>query len=199
MGRGDGSRAMSRVDLHPATWLLECVLPDRDRDAVLGDLIEEYGLRLQSQPRAAASQWVWAQVLSSMPRLVWSALVAGKWYYALGIAIAVFIAIGALETAINVLLVARLPFSPMICMFLGIAVGLASLTFGGYLAAWLRPAAAIFFAAGQGLMGIALMITRSDAYPLWGQLVLLVLCTAASLAGGVLRIRGKRRARRPAP
>ena len=47
-----------------ACWLLESLLPDPYREAALGDLIEEYALRIESTSRFTASRWFWESSLS---------------------------------------------------------------------------------------------------------------------------------------
>jgi hypothetical protein len=44
-----------------ACWLLESVIPVPYREAMLGDLIEEYTLRAKSASPFTASRWFWGQ------------------------------------------------------------------------------------------------------------------------------------------
>jgi hypothetical protein len=55
-----------------ACWLLQSVLPVSYRGAMLGDLIEEYTLRVESTSPSAASRWFWSQACRSVPFMVWS-------------------------------------------------------------------------------------------------------------------------------
>jgi hypothetical protein len=57
-----------------ACWLLETVVPTPYREAILGDLIEEYTLRTESTSRFTASRWFWSQTCRSVPSMVWSSL-----------------------------------------------------------------------------------------------------------------------------
>ena len=82
-----------------ATWLLERVLPERDREAILGDLIEEYELRARSTTPWMVSRWYWGQVCRSIPRMVWGSVSRGRWLPTLGVAMGAYIAAGALEFA----------------------------------------------------------------------------------------------------
>jgi hypothetical protein len=50
--------------------LLQLALPADDRDAFLGDLIEEAHLRRPFSSEAQLARWVWAQALRSLPPLV---------------------------------------------------------------------------------------------------------------------------------
>ena len=69
-----------RYDCPPALvcWLLESVVPTRYREAMLGDLIEEYNLRVKTSSRLTASRWFWSQACRSIPSTVWSSLRSRK-------------------------------------------------------------------------------------------------------------------------
>ncbi len=58
--------------------LLESVVPARYREAMLGDLIEEYNLRVESASPLTASRWVWSQAFRSVTSIAWSWLRGGK-------------------------------------------------------------------------------------------------------------------------
>ena len=62
---------------------------------------------------------------------------------------------------------------------------------GGYLAAWIRPRAAVTLAVITAVMGVVSLAVTGDAAPLWYQIALIVMGPLASLAGGRIRIRGK--------
>jgi hypothetical protein len=47
-----------------ATWLLRRLLPERDREVVMGDLAEEYALRARSASAWTVSHWYCGQALS---------------------------------------------------------------------------------------------------------------------------------------
>lgn len=69
-----------------ACCLLESLLPDPYREAVLGDLIEEYTLRVESTSRLTASRWFWSQTFRSAPSMVWSSLRSGNCFVNITIA-----------------------------------------------------------------------------------------------------------------
>jgi periplasmic protein TonB len=59
----------SSEQMHPpqmALRLLELVLPEREQDSVIGDLMEEYEALLQVRCVAAARRWLWWQALHSI-------------------------------------------------------------------------------------------------------------------------------------
>jgi hypothetical protein len=57
-----------------ACLLLESLLPGPYREALLGDLVEEYRLRIESASPFTASRWFWSQACRSVPPMVWSSL-----------------------------------------------------------------------------------------------------------------------------
>jgi hypothetical protein len=50
-------------------WILERTIPSRDRDAILGDLVEEFAAR-----GAGARAWLWRQALGSIVPLMTAGL-----------------------------------------------------------------------------------------------------------------------------
>jgi len=174
-----------------ASWLLETVVPERNREAVLGDLIEEFTIRTESDRPRAASLWYWEQVCRSIPRMLWTSM-QEEWLRALPIAISAYIAAGMLEfvvtTQISRLFSLGAPFDTVVSMI----VGLTTMVFAGYIAARIRPAAATVVASIAFIVVAALMMTRSDTAPLWYQLAFLTAGPLAPLMGGALCLRRTR-------
>jgi len=176
------------VSHHPpsriATWLLERVLPERDRDALVGDLIEEYELRAQSSTPSIASRWYWGQACRCLPRMVWDSV--NRWLPTLGVATGAYIAAGALEFG-GTVVISKL-FTPAAAVFtvVSVVVGLATLVIGGYVATWIRPGAGTVMAVIVMIVVAVLMATTSGSEPLWYGLTFLVAGPLAALAGGAL-------------
>lgn len=80
-------------------WLLESFTPAKYREAMLGDLIEEYNLRAKSASPLAASRWFWSQACRSIPSIVWSSLRSGNWLISMSIAAGVYIVMAMLKLA----------------------------------------------------------------------------------------------------
>jgi hypothetical protein len=150
-----------------AAWLLGRVVPESDRDPVLGDLAEEYALRARSSDRATVSRWYWGQVCRSIPRMLWDSIRPGRWLSTLGVALAAYILSNALEfgatVAIARVLAPKTPLFTVISLF----VGLATLGFSGYLAARIRPAAATALAAIVMIVVAVLLVTMTGSVALW--------------------------------
>jgi hypothetical protein len=169
-----------------ATWLLGCLLPPRDREAVLGDLIEEYAIRAGSPPLSTVARWYWWQVSRSIPQILWSSIRREGLLSTLGVAFGAYIAAGLLEFA-GVAAISKLlgpnagPFA-----VLNVVIGLATMVLGGYVAAWIRPGAASALAGMVMIAVVILMVTMSDSAPLWYGLTFLIVGPLAALAGGTL-------------
>ncbi len=178
-----------------ATWLLGCFLPESDRETVLGDLVEEYGIRVQSASISNGAGWYWRQVWHSIPAVLWMGIRRGGWLSTVGVAIAAYILAGMIEF-VGLAVMARL-LSPVGRAFpvLSVIVGLATMVLGGYLASWIRPAAATVFAAIELIVIVMLFVTMRDSAPVWYGLTFLIFGPVAALAGGTLcRVRRAGRA-----
>jgi hypothetical protein len=170
-----------------AMWLLHCVLPSRDRDVVLGDLYEEYGIRAAVSV-SAANRWYWGQACRSIPRLVLAAVRRGRWLLTLSIALAAYVVVGTINVVVAAVVARLLDDEVATSRVSGMFVGLTAIAAGGYIAAWIRPAAAIMLGALVAIVAIILMVSPSDTAPLWYQLTFLVFGPMAATAGGALRV-----------
>lgn len=133
-----------------ACWLLGSVAPAPYRDAVLGDLIEEYALRAESASPLSASRWFWSQACRSIPSMVWSSLRSQlrspDWLVSMSIAMSVYIVMGMLKYAAD-LTISRL-VAPQQATYIVLApvVFLTATSIGGCIAARIRRGATIFLA-----------------------------------------------------
>jgi hypothetical protein len=178
-----------------ATALLGCFLPESERDAILGDLVEEYGVRVRSIPAAEAARWYWSQVWRSILPVLRVGIGRGGWLVTVGAAIAAYLVAGAIEfVGIGMIAKWLRPVGPVFSI-LSVIVGLATMVLGGYVAAWIRPAAAPVLAAIVVLAVLVLFAVARDSAPLWYGFAFLVFGPVAALGGGAL-CRG-RRADRP--
>jgi hypothetical protein len=129
-----------------ACWLLASVIPAPYREAMLGDLIEEYTLRAESASPFTASRWFWGQACRSAPSMVWSWLRSRDWLTSMGIAIGVYIAMGTLKLAADLAISRFVAPRPMTEVVLAPVVFLATTSISGCIAARIRPGATIFLA-----------------------------------------------------
>jgi hypothetical protein len=128
-----------------ACWLLESV-PVPYREAMLGDLIEEYTLRAESASPLAASRWFWSQACRSLPSMVWSSLRSRDWLISMSIAIGVYIIMGTLKFATDLTISKFVAPQQTTYVILAPVVFLATTSIGGCVAARIRRGATIFLA-----------------------------------------------------
>ena len=128
-----------------ACWLLESVIPVPYREAMLGDLIEEYTLRAESASPFTASRWFWSQAWRSVPSMMWSWL-RRDWLISVSIAIGVYIVMGTLKLAADLAISKFVAPRPMTEVVLAPVVFLATTSISGCMAARIRPGATIFLA-----------------------------------------------------
>jgi hypothetical protein len=178
-----------------AIWLLEHLLPEGDREAIVGDLIEEFALRARTSTRTPTAWWCWGQVVRSIPPVLWSDLRRGHWFGTLGVAIVAYVAASVLESVGVALVLELLHPDPRLAIVLSAIIGLATMVLGGYAAASIRQGAAQALAAIILVVVAVLFVTIPRSAPLWYGLTFLVAGPVAALAGGRLNlIRQGRRA-----
>jgi hypothetical protein len=129
-----------------ACWLLESVVPAPHREAMLGDLIEEYALRAESDSPIAASRWFWSQACRSVPSMVRSSLRSRDWLVSMCIAMGVYIVMGTLKLAADLAISKFVAPRPMTEVVLAPVVFLVTTSISGCIAARIRSGATIFLA-----------------------------------------------------
>jgi hypothetical protein len=166
--------------------LLECVLPGRECDYVMGDLIEEYALRAQRSAAMPVRCWYTMQVCRSIVPLLWMSTARAGWLGTLGIAGAAWMAASIVE-ALGVMLL-QLVLAPESFVFtLGsMAIGLATIAGGGYLAGRIRQPSPMVMAVIVLLVVVVLMATASETAPSWYAVVFLVGGPVAAVGGGII-------------
>ena len=170
-----------------ATWLLECFLADAEREAILGDLLEEHGIRIRTGSPSDAARWYWSQVGRSLLPVLHAGVRRGGWLVTTVVAVDAYLLAGTIEFVGTGLMARALSPAGLAFWLLSAIVGLATMMLGGYVAAWIRPAAAPVLAAIVMLVVLALFATAPGSAPLWYGLAFLVFGPVAALAGGALR------------
>ena len=169
-----------------ANWILSRLLPEAQRDAVLGDLIEERALRSARSHTPNESWWYLSQVSRSLLPLLWAAARRGHWLATLGAAVAAYGLIKIIESASEVTLFAL--FTPQSSAFvLALYIfGPANMMLGGYVAGRIRPGAATALAVISIIMVLQWMATAGSTVSIWFAAYFLVICPLTALAGGAL-------------
>ena len=160
-----------------ACWLLETVVPTPYREAILGDLIEEYTLRTESTSRFTASRWFWSQTCRSVPSMVWSSLRSRDCLISISIAVGVYIVMEILEYAANLTISKWVAPQPTTYVVLAPVVFLTASAIGGCVAARIRRGATKFLALIV-MITVAVLIDLKDCtipVPWWYQFGFLTL------------------------
>jgi hypothetical protein len=181
---------MSPSTLALSQRILARLMPPAQAEALLGDLLEECRLRLQTGSQISVAGWYWMQLASSMPVLLWTSLRRGAWFITIVTAVVSYIAAAGIQLALGYTL------SPMttsesvrlVIVLLSFAAALAPC---GYVAASIRPGAARLLAF-LVFATICVMLAISTRAPLWFEWSLLVLGPAATIAGAALSGRLRR-------
>jgi hypothetical protein len=129
-----------------ACWFLDSVTPVPYREALLGDLIEEYTLRAESASPLTASRWFWSQACRSAASVFWSSLRSGDWLISMSIAMGVYIAMGMLKFVADVTISKLLAPEQATYVVLAPVVFLTTTAIGGWVASRIRRSATIFLA-----------------------------------------------------
>ena len=183
---------MSPSTLVRVQWILTWLMPSAYAEALLGDLLEERRLRLHVSSPTSVARWYWMQLASSLPVLLWASLYRRSSLLTLVIAVASYLAAGA------VAFVLRAALSPMTTSTFARTVidvllcGVIAMTAAGYVAALIRPNAAPLLAALVLVAAPLMMAFDPDSVPLWYEGSFLVLGSLAPIAGAALARRWRR-------
>ena len=179
-----------------AEALVAALLADAHvREAVLGDLAEDYQLLAGESP-ARAARWYWSQLVrSAIPFALMSVIGTGwRGWMRLGWAIlAGYACLAMLVVLTNLLVQGLLPYRPG-----DFAMPAASLAFGvgcaiaaGYVPPRIRPPAPIAPACALGIAAALLsagsLAAGGDGSPLWYQIGLMAVVLPAVVAGASVR------------
>src|SRR5665213_2506527 len=83
--------------LHVAMWMLSRLAAAQEREALVGDLMEEHALRATAISSAAALKWCLQQVCASALPLLWGRLRWATGMTTFGVAVLAYSAVGAVE------------------------------------------------------------------------------------------------------
>jgi hypothetical protein len=129
-----------------ACWFLESVVPVPYREAMVGDLIEEYTLRAESTSPLTASRWFWSQACRSVASMVWSTLRNQDWLISMSIAMGVYDVMGMLKFAADLTISKLVAPEQTTHVVLAPVVFLTTTAIGGCVASRIRHGATIFLA-----------------------------------------------------
>jgi len=164
-------------------WLLEFILPVSYRREMLGDLIEEYNLRMHSTSALELSLWFWSQTCRSVPSILWSLLRNGDWFTRLMTAFVVYIAMAILHCSAGAAVSKLIAPGEITRVVLAPILFLVTTAIGGCVVARIRREATLFLAL-MVLVSVAVLIAIkicTTPVPWWYQFGLLTLGPALVL------------------
>lgn len=180
--------------LHVAIWFVSRFVPTVEREALMGDLTEEYALRVSESSSSAALKWCLRQAFASVPPLLWTTVTRSARISTAGVALLAYVAVGAVEFAVNHVFAMSSAQASAAYNPLGMLVTFPLVVLIGYCAAGLRRRAPIVLGAMM-LSAVTLMtFSSTEAVPAWYRAAYFVVGPAAVLIGSVWHSR--RRIRR---
>ncbi len=163
-------------------WILSRLVPESEREPLVGDLTEEYALRASAASSSAALKWCLRQVCASVPTVLWARLTRGAWISTVGVALLAYIAVGLVELIVNWAISSSSAENP-----LGMLITFPMVVVIGYFAARVRRSAALVLAAMM-LSAVTLMTLSADeVMPAWYRIAYFVVGPVAAFSGKVLR------------
>jgi hypothetical protein len=182
-----------------AIYLLSMVIPAREREAIPGDLIEEYRTQILPQRgRFGAWLWCWSQVFRSLGPLLWAHRketgLLSLTLRGLLVLIASYAVIAIPVIVSDAALVALFPKSfsnpqqiPVWYIPVNLASGFLFLMIGGYFAARIAVGAEIKLAFACLLIWALCMALPDSCEPLYYKIILGSMVLPGILSGGYVR------------
>ncbi len=180
---------MPRRAAQLAMWALCRLVPREQREALLGDLAEEYALRARASSSSAAARWYLRQICASVVPLLWSGLTHCAWVATAGVALLAYIAIGLVELLVNSAIAGVAATSHGAYNPLGMLLTFPAVVLIGYFAAGFRRRAAIVLVAMMLLSVTAMTLWADENLPTWYRIAYFLVGPAATLIGSTWRSR----------
>jgi hypothetical protein len=181
--------------------LMECLLPRDVGELVVGDLNEEFALRMRSTPGGQATAWFALQVAVSVPRLLMLSVTRLTWLKSLGVAVAAYLALGLLEPYMHRFVSLLIEPGFHLQLIVSLCVGFTACGCGGFLSTWIHRGSAVMYSLiGTGFLASMMMTRVNPDLPTWFLTAFLVVAFVAPIVGGVAFIscanRSAKRSRR---
>jgi hypothetical protein len=167
--------------------MLSWLVPQRHRNAWLGDLAEEYARRSRVDSALAAVSWYVREICASAPPLLWLRLTQTSWISSAGVAFLAYAAIGLIEATVNWAMASFLGMTVVAYNPLGMFITFPMVVLIGYIAAGFGPGAPIMLAAMMVVSVTAMTLWASESMPIWFRIAYFLVGPAATLIGSRLR------------
>ena len=175
---------MHHFALYVATWIFSRLVPKTDREPLIGDLAEEYALRVNAASSSAALKWYLRQIGASIPPLLWARLTRATWPATLGVALLAYFAVGVVQLILHWAIPSSSAtgYNP-----LGLVIIFPMVVLIGYFAERFRHRAAIVLGAMMLLAITAMTVLTTESAPLWYRLAYFFVGPAAAFIGSAMR------------
>lgn len=186
---------MHHSAMHATTWIFSWLVPKDVREPLMGDLAEEYALRVKALSSSAALRWYLRQLGASIPPLLWTRLTRAVWLSTLGVAVLAYFAVGVVQVIIRwaISSSSATPYNP-----LDLIIVFPMVVLIGYFAERFRRRAAIVLGAMMLIAITAMTVWATESSPLWYRVAWFFVGPAAALIGSALH-RPRRLCRGPDP
>jgi hypothetical protein len=178
---------MRHHTLHWAAWTLSRLAPRSQREALMGDLAEEYALRASATSAAEAGNWYRRQLWASAVPLLWSTLSRTAWMATLGVALCAYFAVAVVELLVHWTIASSSAAGTAAYDPVGLLITFPMVVLIGYFAARLRRRAAIVLGAIMLLNVTAIMLWSNEAMPHWYRIAYFLVGPTATLLGSAVR------------
>lgn len=175
---------MGPLTLRVAIWFFSRLVPKGDREPLIGDLEEEYLLRVRADSSSAPVVWYLRQICCSIPPVLGVRLARAAWLATLHVALVAYFAVGFGQVVIQwAIPVSSAPtYDP-----LGVVITFPMVALIGYFAERSRRKAAIVLAAIM-LLAITLMtLLITESAPVWYRAAYFFVGPVGALVGGAFR------------
>ncbi len=178
---------MQQRGLQVLLWLVSRLVPEREREPLLGDLIEEYALRANAASASAALKWCLQQVCASAPPLMCASLSRTAWISTIGIAMLAYIAVGIVEFGVDWGLSIASGQGSAAYNPAGMLITFPMVVVIGYFAARLRPSAPVVLATLMLTAVTVMTLSANENVPRWYRFAYFVAGPAAAILGGAIK------------
>jgi hypothetical protein len=178
---------MRNPTLHAVAWVFSWLVPSSQREALMGDLAEEYALRANGASPTAAFKWYLRQLCVSAPSLLWARIARAAWLGTAAVALLAYIAVAVVELIVNWAISRSSATGAVAYNPVGMAITFPMVVLIGYFAAWYRRRAAIVLGAMMLLAVLVMTVTTTENVPLWYRIAYFLVGPAAAFIGSEIR------------
>ena len=169
--------------LNMATWLLSRLASEDEREPMIGDLEEEYALRVRTDSSCAPLVWYLRQICSSIPPVIGVRFSRAAWLATFGVALVAYFAVGLGQLVIYWAIPGSSAptYDP-----LGVILTFPLVVLIGYFAEQSRRRAAIVLAAIMLFAITAVTLLIAENAPFWYHAAYFVVGPVGAWVGGAL-------------